>query len=189
MENFSPKEFCEPPHRGIQADAPAGRLVSWRNLAGVLLLVVLATVGLESTRKNLLPFLPQWEWRLLRYSLSGAVWGAVTYVLVRRHSKLLDVHTQGENKLALERNLLQTVTDNIPDSIFAKDRQGRYVFVNRAFTKLHGAASPDELLGRSAFDLFPRERATQLHAADLEVMQGDGTPVEASDRWRTPRAT
>jgi two-component system, sensor histidine kinase and response regulator len=88
------------------------------------------------------------------------------------------VHTKVENKLALERNLLRTVTDNIPDSIFAKDCEGRYVLVNRAFAKLHKATSPHDLLGKTVFDLFPKERATLLHAADLEVMKGAGTPRE-----------
>jgi PAS domain S-box-containing protein len=110
--------------------------------------------------------------------VSGAVWGAITYALMHRHAKLLAVRTQVENKLALERNLLRTVTHNIPDSIFAKDREGRYVFANSAFAKLNGATSPSDFLGKTAFDMFPEELASQFHAADLEVTKGDGTPVE-----------
>ena len=70
----------------------------------------------------------------------------------------LAMHTVAESKLVHERNLLRTVTDNIPDSIFAKDADGRYILTNRAFAKLHGAESPVDLLGKSAFDLFSKQR-------------------------------
>jgi two-component system, sensor histidine kinase and response regulator len=97
---------------------------------------------------------------------------------MHRHAKLLALRTQAEHKLALERNLLRTVTNNIPDSIFAKDTEGRYVFANTSFAKLNGAPSPSDFLGKTAFDIFPAELASQFHAADLEVMKSDGTPVE-----------
>ena len=89
------------------------------------------------------------------------------------------MHAQTEKKLALERNVLRTVTDNIPDSIFAKDPQGRYLLANKAFAAVHGVKSPDELLGKTAFDLFPKERATALHADDLQVMRTGGAVSES----------
>ena len=178
MKNVRPKEPGAPSHLAIQSDDSAKAAVSWKIFAGVFLLVVLATAGLESSRKNLFPFLTQWEWRLLRYSVSGAVWGAITYALMHRHAKLLATRAHVEHKLALERNLLRTVTNNIPDSIFAKDAEGRYVFANTAFSKLNGATSPNDFLGKTAFDIFPEDLASQFHAADLAVMKGDGTPVE-----------
>jgi diguanylate cyclase (GGDEF)-like protein/PAS domain S-box-containing protein len=71
------------------------------------------------------------------------------------------------------------VTDNIPDSIFAKDTEGRYLLLNKAFATLHGVNSPDELLGKTAFDLFPKERATALHTDDLRVMRSGGVVTES----------
>ncbi len=71
------------------------------------------------------------------------------------------------------------MTDNIPDSIFAKDTEGRYLLVNKAFSVLHGAKSPDELLGKTAFDLFPKERAAALHADDMQVMRSRGISTES----------
>jgi two-component system sensor histidine kinase/response regulator len=62
------------------------------------------------------------------------------------------------------------VVDNIPDSIFAKDSEGRYLLGNRALAKVHGFESPEQLLGKTGFDLFPKERAATLRATDLEVM-------------------
>jgi diguanylate cyclase (GGDEF)-like protein/PAS domain S-box-containing protein len=89
------------------------------------------------------------------------------------------MHAQAEKTLALERNVLRTVTDNIPDSIFAKDTEGRYLLTNKAFATLHGAKSPDDLLGKTAFDLFPKERAIVLHEDDLQVMRTRGASMES----------
>src|SRR6267378_4450734 len=113
------------------------------------------------------------------------------YYLTRKLERLFSAHIQTEKKLAFERNLLRTVVDNIPDSIFAKDSEGRYLLANKAFAKLHGLESPEPLLGKSAFDLFPKERAAALHAADLEVMraakffEGERSTVNAEGnvRW------
>ncbi len=81
------------------------------------------------------------------------------------------MHAQAEQELAFDRNLLRTVVDNIPDSIFAKDSEGRYLLANKAFAKLHAVESPNRLLGKTAFDLFPKERASALHIADQQVMK------------------
>lgn len=45
--------------------------------------------------------------------------------------------------------LLRTVIDNLPDSIFAKDAEGRFILVNAAMARIIGAASPRELIGRT----------------------------------------
>ena len=101
-----------------------------------------------------------------------------TYSSTRRLNGALSLHAQAENKLAMERNVLRTVTDNIPDSIFAKDKEGRYLLANKAFAAIHGVKSPDDLLGKTAFDLFPKEQATALHNADLQVMRLGGASME-----------
>lgn len=108
--------------------------------------------------------------------------GLCTYFVMRKHAQLLAQHADTEAKLALERNLLRTVTDNIPDSIFVKDRDGRYTFANRAFTKLHRAMSSEELMGKTVFDLFPIERAEPLHAADLEVLNDTSGTAHEGER-------
>src|SRR5208282_4722199 len=55
--------------------------------------------------------------------------------------------TQECAQLAQERNLLRTIVDNLPDFIYAKDRQGRFVFNNSAHVRRLGAKSPQEMRG------------------------------------------
>src|SRR6202035_4259737 len=42
--------------------------------------------------------------------------------------------------------------------------------------------SPESLLGKTAFDLFPNERATFLHSADLEVMRATKSLIMEGER-------
>ncbi|UNK49344.1 PAS domain S-box protein [Lysobacter sp. S4-A87] len=64
---------------------------------------------------------------------------------------------------------LQQVLDNTSAAVFAKDRSGRYLFVNREFERLtgHGAAA---LIGRRDRDIFPAEQAAGLRRNDMRVL-------------------
>jgi PAS domain S-box-containing protein len=86
--------------------------------------------------------------------------------------------TEANQKLTFERSVLRTVTDNIPDSIFAKDAAGRFLLVNNAFAKHHGVESSAELLGKTAFDLFPHDQAAEAQVDDLQVMRVGGAIME-----------
>lgn len=77
-----------------------------------------------------------------------------------------------EDALSQERALLRNVIDNVPDFIFAKDRQGRYILNNLAHTHFLGKNAPEEVFGKTLFDLFEPEVAQVSHADDLAVMEG-----------------
>jgi len=79
---------------------------------------------------------------------------------------------QAEDKLAHERDLLQTLMDSIPDSIFFKDTDCRLIKVNRAAVKCtHGTSGPEDLIGKTDFDTHPRELAEQYYADDQAIIQ------------------
>ncbi|WP_084005098.1 EAL domain-containing protein [Gilvimarinus polysaccharolyticus] len=70
----------------------------------------------------------------------------------------------------MERNLLRTLGDNSHDVIFAKDRDGRFIFVSKRLARLAGFSSADDVLGKTDFDLFPADLAQGYHDADQEIM-------------------
>jgi diguanylate cyclase (GGDEF)-like protein/PAS domain S-box-containing protein len=162
-----------------EAGVRRGRGPDWAGLAWVALLVgavLTAIIKLEHF------FFPSWNSAQHQaVTICVGTFAAVvgTYYSMRRLDRVISLHAQAEKKLALERNVLRTVTDNIPDSIFAKDIEGRYMLANKAFAKLHGVKSPDDLLGKTAFDLFPKERAVALHTDDLNVMKSGGAAIES----------
>jgi PAS domain S-box-containing protein len=64
---------------------------------------------------------------------------------------------------------LQQVLDNSSALVFAKDRAGRYLFVNREFERV--AARPaSEIIGRADGDVFPPGIATRFRYNDLRVL-------------------
>ena len=81
-----------------------------------------------------------------------------------------------EEALASERNLLKTVIDNIPDKIYAKDTEGRFIICNHAVAKRMGKSEPDEIIGKSDFDFIEQELAAQFHADEQAIIKS-GEPL------------
>jgi PAS domain S-box-containing protein len=67
--------------------------------------------------------------------------------------------------------LLGYILHSAPQSIFWKDRDGIYLGCNRAFARAVGLASPDQIVGKTDFDLpWPRAEAEAYRAGDRKVM-------------------
>ena len=64
----------------------------------------------------------------------------------------------------------QAILDNIPNVAWLKDREGRYVAVNRPFGRLFGMA-PKDLVGKSDRDIYPPELAEKYEKGFREVME------------------
>ena len=158
--------------------ASPARGTDWAGLAWLALLVAVGLTIFERLEHFLFPHLNSLQHQAATICIGTIAAVVGTYYSTRRLDRALSLHAQAEKKLALERNVLRTVTDNIPDSIFAKDTEGRYLLANKAFATLHGMKSPDDLLGKTAFDLFPKERAAALHTDDLQVMRSGGAGME-----------
>ena len=151
---------------------------NWMNLAWVGALVAGGLTVFQRMEHVLFPNLHSAQHQAVTVFVGTTAAIVGTYYATRALDRAVSLHAEAERKLALERNVLRTVTDNIPDSVFAKDTAGRYLLANKAFGSIHGVKSPDELLGKTAFDLFPKERASALHAEDLQVMSSGGLVTE-----------
>ena len=81
-----------------------------------------------------------------------------------------------QTKFSHEHSLLRTLIDNLPDGIYAKDIEGRKVMANSADLEILGCKTLDEALGKTDFDLFPRDIAEGFFADDVSVMK-TGKPV------------
>lgn len=79
--------------------------------------------------------------------------------------------TRVEEALAEERNLLRTVIDLLPDSIFVKDLATRFILNNTAHLRVLGATTQEEVFGETDFDRFPQELAAQYAADEQFVTQ------------------
>ena len=71
---------------------------------------------------------------------------------------------------------LRTLIDHLPDYIFIKDTESRFVVNNRAHTEMLGYEQPADLAGKTDFDVFPRELAERYYADEQKVIE-TGEPL------------
>jgi len=90
-------------------------------------------------------------------------------------------------RLAKERDLMRTIIDNLPDCIYAKNQQGRFVLNNLAHAKDLGAASPEALRGKSDFDFFPPDLAKQFHADEQKIVTTGESVINQEQYKSSPR--
>ncbi|MHB1317616.1 MAG: PAS domain S-box protein [Anaerolineae bacterium] len=84
----------------------------------------------------------------------------------------LTLSKQTESAVAAERQLLRTVIDNLPFSVYAKDLQGRKTLANRADVERMGLSTEEEALGKTDYDIYPPDRAAEYAANDQRVLLG-----------------
>ncbi|MFK7818473.1 MAG: PAS domain-containing protein [Planctomycetaceae bacterium] len=67
--------------------------------------------------------------------------------------------------------MLQKVVDTIPQSVFWKDTESRYLGCNKLFAKQAGLDSPSQILGLTDFDLpWDESEANFYRECDRRVM-------------------
>ncbi len=86
-----------------------------------------------------------------------------------------------EQELIRERNLLRTLIDHIPDYIYVKDTESRFLVNNRANVNLMGAQSIEETIGKTAFDYFPPEIAEKYHADDRALLRSGHALIDQEE--------
>jgi PAS domain S-box-containing protein len=72
----------------------------------------------------------------------------------------------------------------LPDYIYAKDKQGRFVLNNQAHAQDLGAGSTAEMRDKSDFDYFPHDLATQFFADEQKIIE-TGAPVINQEQYKS----
>jgi PAS domain S-box-containing protein len=96
------------------------------------------------------------------------------YADVLRHAADLEREAaerqRAEQALRESHNLLRTVIESIPEVLYAKDKQGRYLLVNSAAARFMGKPAED-ILGRDDLGLFDAETAGRFMEMDRRVIE------------------
>ena len=88
-----------------------------------------------------------------------------------------------EKRLLIEERISQqSLIDVVPDNLWVKDVESRFVVANRATALRMGHASPQELIGKSDLELCPWETAQKYLADEREVIES-GRPMIDSEEY------
>jgi diguanylate cyclase (GGDEF)-like protein/PAS domain S-box-containing protein len=93
---------------------------------------------------------------------------------------------RAEQERDRNRTFLDLIIENAPVPIFVKEaNERRYVLVNRAGEEFWGS-SRAEMIGKTSYEVFPKEEADRITARDEELLQSD-QPLFDERQIRTPR--
>ena len=80
-----------------------------------------------------------------------------------------------------ERGLLQILAHSMPDLIYIKDQDCRYVFNNASHLAFLGAATPEEVRGKTVLDLFPGPMAEKFYRDERAIIESGEAMVDEEE--------
>ncbi len=112
-------------------------------------------------------------------------------VMIRGEEMILSIvhditdRVKGQEDLKRERQLLRTVIDNLPATVYVKDRELRKILVNKAELELTGTTE-EEIIGKTDRDLYPPEMAAQFEADDKKVIEEEAEIINREEQFTDP---
>jgi diguanylate cyclase (GGDEF)-like protein/PAS domain S-box-containing protein len=94
-----------------------------------------------------------------------------TGTLLQTFARMLASLRETTRDLSTEKRLLHNLMDSVPDAIFFKDRQHRFLRINRVHAAILGVQRPEDAVGRPTSDFFPPDEARQRDAEDDEILR------------------
>jgi PAS domain S-box-containing protein len=94
--------------------------------------------------------------------------------------------------LRWEQYLMQSLMDNVPDYVYFKDRESRFIRNSMSHARLFGVSDPALLVGKSDFDFFAEAHARKRHEDEQQIvttgqplvdMEEGGTLPDRREKW------
>jgi len=86
-------------------------------------------------------------------------------------SRDITEHKLAEEALSKEQYLMHTLMDNLPDHIYFKDSESRFIRINKALAQFLGLNDPVQAVGKTDFDFFTGEHAQQAFDDEQNIIR------------------
>ncbi|MFH1800221.1 MAG: PAS domain S-box protein [Candidatus Omnitrophota bacterium] len=100
--------------------------------------------------------------KLIHYRGTPAILGIITDITERK---------RGEASLAQREAHISSIIENQPGMVWLKDTKGRFLAVNRKFADAGKLKDPQKVIGKTDFDIWPKELARKYQTDDKRVMK------------------
>lgn len=93
----------------------------------------------------------------------------------------ITIRKQAEEALTHEQFLMDVVMNNLPDHIYFKDRESRFIRINKDHAQSFGLSDPSQAIGKTDFDFFTEEHARQAYEDEQTIIQ-TGQPLSKEEK-------
>jgi len=127
-----------------------------------------------------------WRW----FEARGITLRNARDVATRFSGSISDIteRKEAEDALAHERFLLQALLNQIPDYIYFKDRDSRFLRISRSLAASLGLTDPAQAVGKSDFDFFTAEHAQQAYEDEQLIIRTAEPLIREEKETRKNRA-
>ena len=103
---------------------------------------------------------------------------------VSSHISLAVQRKKIENEMVVSKEVLRKVLDNIPTRVFWKDIDSRFLGCNKSFYEAMSFENDKDIIGKSDFDLMPKEEATKNRNNEVEIMSSRIAKLEQEELFK-----
>ncbi|HCC30529.1 MAG TPA: hypothetical protein DEQ03_10830, partial [Marinilabiliales bacterium] len=86
-------------------------------------------------------------------------------------NKQIDINSKMRENEKRQNALLDALLNSLPDYIYFKDEQSRFLKISKSLISLFGAKTVDDVIGKSDFDYHTPENAQKYFDDELKIMQ------------------
>jgi diguanylate cyclase (GGDEF)-like protein/PAS domain S-box-containing protein len=152
------------------------------DVSGVAIAIFSVLLGIAIAFR-FVPYLLLHKDRFDSSSASSLIVGAIgvfTLIVVG----LVILKSLADRQYRTERDLLEAFLEHIPDNVFFKDRDSRFIRICRAMADYIGLADPAQAGGKTDSDIFSSEHADQALADEQEILRtGQAKIGEEKETW------
>ncbi len=132
-------------------------------------------------------FLPSLQaYRGQSYALDGfpltiAAIAVATFIVIG----LIILRTLIDKRFRMERDLLNAFLEHIPDTVFFKDRDSRFLRISRAAADRFGLVDPEQAVNKTDADIFSSEHAVQALTDEKDIIRTGQAVIgiEEKETW------
>lgn len=95
-----------------------------------------------------------------------------------------DIRKALEN-LKTEKDLLRSLMDNFPHTIYFKDKESRFTRINKAQAVVLGIDDPADAIGKTDFDYFTQQHAADAYKDEQRILKTGEQLIGKTERIRT----